>query len=88
MLANALLQFAAVALKFNEVKSSNPFAWYTTVASNSFKGTLKIEKKNQNIRDEILINRGLTPSFSKQLEHENKIRQLREDAKVEAEKNN
>lgn len=67
MLANALLQFAAMALKFNEAKSANPFAWYTTVASNSFKGTLKIEKKNQNIRDELLIQSGSSPSFSRQM---------------------
>ena len=81
MIANALLQFAAVALKFNEAKSANPFAWYTTVASNSFKGTLKTEKKNQNIRDDLLIQGGSAPSFAKQmsdLEEQHAIRDSQE----------
>ncbi len=78
MLANALLQFAAMALKFNEAKSANPFAWYTTVASNSFKGTLKIEKKNQNIRDELLIQSGSTPSFSRQMAEIDSQAEMRE----------
>ncbi len=88
MKGQSLLQLSAMGLQFNEQKSNNPFAYYTQALANAFIRVLNIEKKNQNIRDEILINRGLTPSFSKQLEHENKIRQLREDAKAEAEKNN
>lgn len=88
MKGQSLLQLSTMGLQFNEAKSNNPFAYYTQALTHSFTRVLNIEKKNQNIRDEILINRGLTPSFSKQLEHENKIRQMREDAKAEAEKNN
>lgn len=87
MKGQSLLQLSAMGLQFNELKSNNPFAYYTQALTHSFTRVLNIEKKNQNIRDEILINRGLTPSFSKQLEHESKIRQMREEAAEAAENN-
>jgi len=84
MKGQSLLQLSSMGLQFNEARSSNPFAYFTQALAHSFTRVLNIEKKNQNIRDEILVNQGLTPSFSKQIEHENKVRQMREDAKAAA----
>lgn len=68
MVADALVQLSAVSLKFNESKSNNPFAYYTQMITNSFRGRLSQEKRNQNLRDELLIEEGSMPSFSKQME--------------------
>ncbi len=81
MKGQSLLQLSSMGLQFNEAKSKNPFAYYTQALTHSFTRVLNIEKKNQDIRDKILVNKGLTPSFSKQIEHENKLRQMREEAK-------
>lgn len=80
MKGQSLLQLSAMGLQFNEAKSNNPFAYYTQALTHSFTRVLNIEKKNQDIRDKILVEKGLSPSFSKQLEHESKLRQIREDA--------
>lgn len=84
MKGQSLLQLSSMGLQFNEARSSNPFAYFTQALAHSFTRVLNIEKKNQNIRDSILVNQGLTPSFSKQIEHENKVRQMREEAKAAA----
>lgn len=81
MKGQSLLQLSAMGLQFNEAKSNNPFAYYTQALTHSFTRVLNTEKKQQNTRDEILIDRGLTPSFSKQIEFEEQIRKMREDAK-------
>jgi hypothetical protein len=88
MKGQSLLQLSSMGLQFNEARSSNPFAYFTQALAHSFTRVLNIEKKNQNIRDEILVSQGLSPSFSKQIEHENKVRQMREDAKAAAENSN
>jgi hypothetical protein len=78
MKGQSLLQLSSMGLQFNEYKSDNPFAYYTAAISNTFTRVLNIEKKNQNVRDEILISRGQTPSFSKQIQYEEGLRLLRE----------
>ncbi len=80
MKGQSLLQLSAMGLQFNEAKSNNPFAYYTQALTHSFTRVLNTEKKQQNTRDEILIDRGLTPSFSKQIEFEEQVRKMREDA--------
>lgn len=70
MRAQALLQLSQIGLKFDESKSDNPFAYYTAVLTNSFTRIVNLEKKNQTIRDDLLIESGQSPSFSRQLEHE------------------
>lgn len=83
MKGQSLLQLSSMGLQFNEAKSNNPFAYYTQALTHSFTRVLNIEKKNQDIRDKILVEKGLNPSFSKQIEHENKLRKLREEASSE-----
>lgn len=83
MRGQALVQLAQVGLQFNEAKSDNPFAYYTAAVNNSFTRVLNLEKRNQVIRDDILIEHGHMPSYSRQLAHETEIRQLRESAESE-----
>lgn len=66
MRGQALLQLSQIGLQFDESKSQNPFAYYTAAITNSFTRILNIEKKNQNIRDDILEINGLNPSWSRQ----------------------
>jgi hypothetical protein len=60
------MQLIQVGLKFNELKSDNPFAYYTAIVTNSFTRVLLNEKKMQNIRDDILEEAGLMPSWTRQ----------------------
>ena len=88
MRGQALLQLAMIGLQFNEAKSDNPFAYYTAAITNSFTRVLNIEKRNQNIRDDILIDSGHLPSYGRQIAHENAMKDSREEANSEsAEKN-
>ncbi len=66
----ALLQLSQIGLQFDESRSDtpNPFAYYTAAITNSFTRILNIEKKNQNIRDDLLTMSGATPSYTRQTE--------------------
>jgi hypothetical protein len=84
MKGQALLQLAQMALKFDEYKSDNPFSYYTASISNSFTRVFNLEKRNQELRDDLLIDSGSSPSFSRQLSIEQEIRHLREEAQESA----
>lgn len=84
MKGHALLQLAQMGLQFNEYKSDNPFSYYTASVSNSFTRVFNLEKKHQELRDDLLIDSGASPSFSRQLALENEIRSLRQDAQDSA----
>jgi hypothetical protein len=66
MRGQAILQLSQIGLQFDESKSENPFAYYTAAVTNSFTRILNLEKKNQNIRDDLLEEAGLTPSMTRQ----------------------
>ena len=68
MKSSALVQLSQVGLQFNEDKSQNPFAYYTSTINNSFTRVLNTEKRARDIRDDILEMNGLTPSFTRQME--------------------
>ena len=51
---------------FNPDKSNNPFAYYTAAVTNSFVRIINIEKRNQNIRDDILEMNDMMPSLTRQ----------------------
>ena len=70
MKGQALLQLSAMGLHFDESKSENPFSYYTAAVTNSFTRILNLEKNNQNIRDDLLEDAGLTPSSTRQNQHE------------------
>lgn len=83
MRGQALVQLSQVGLQFNEAKSDNPFAYYTAAVNNSFTRVLNLEKRNQVIRDDILIEHGHMPSYGRQLAYEEEIKALRESAESE-----
>lgn len=66
MKGQAILQLAQIGLQFDESKSNNPFAYYTAAVTNSFVRIINIEKRNQNIRDDILEMNDLNPSYTRQ----------------------
>jgi len=66
MRSQALLQLSQIGLQFDESKSQNPFAYYTAAITNSFTRVLNIEKRNQNIRDDILEMNNYNPSYTRQ----------------------
>ena len=70
MQSQALMQLSQIGLQFDESKSENPFAYYTAAITNSFTRILNLEKKNQNIRDDLLEMHDMTPSFTRQGENE------------------
>jgi len=80
MRGQALVQLSQIGLQFNEAKSDNPFAYYTAAVNNSFTRILNLEKRNQTIRDDILIDSGHLPSYGRQIQHEEEMRLLREAA--------
>ena len=66
MKGQAILQLAQIGLQFDESKSNNPFAYYTAAVTNSFVRVINIEKRNQNIRDDILEMNNMDPSYTRQ----------------------
>jgi len=67
MRSQALMQLSQIGLQFDESKSENPFAYYTAAITNSFTRILIVEKKNQNIRDDIMEQNDLMPSMTRQM---------------------
>lgn len=65
MRGQAILQLTQIGLQFDESKSDNPFAYFTAAVTNSFVRVINIEKRNQNIRDDILEMNGMNPSFTR-----------------------
>ena len=75
MQSQALLQLSQIGLQFDEDKSANPFAYYTAAITNSFTRILNVEKKHQSLRDDLLQEAGVNPSYTRQIEHEMKVNQ-------------
>ena len=86
MRGQAILQLAQIGLQFDESKSNNPFAYYTAAVTNSFVRVINIEKRNQNIRDDILEQNGLSPSYTRQHAGEWEASQKREADAISAAK--
>lgn len=80
MRGDALLQLSLVGLKFNEARSDNPFAYYTQTITNCFTRVLNSEKRMQTIRDDILIEQGHMPSYTRQIKHDEEVKKMREEA--------
>ena len=70
MKGQAILQLAQIGLQFDESKSANPFAYYTAAVTNSFVRVINLEKRNQNIRDDILEMNHMNPSYTRQAKGE------------------
>lgn len=70
MRGQAILQLTQIGLQFDESKSNNPFAYYTAAVTNSFVRVINLEKRNQNIRDDILEMNDMSPSYTRQMQGE------------------
>ncbi len=70
MKGQAILQLTQIGLQFDESKSDNPFAYFTAAVTNSFVRVINIEKKMQNIRDDILEMNGMNPSYTRMVNAE------------------
>ena len=70
MKGQAILQLAQIGLQSDESKSQNPFAYYTAAVTNSFVRVINLEKRNQNIRDDILEMNHMNPSYTRQAQGE------------------
>ena len=81
MKGQAILQLTQIGLQFDESRSDNPFAYFTAAVTNSFVRVINVEKRNQNIRDDILEMNGMNPSYSRtgQGEHEAALKRHAED---------
>lgn len=69
MQAYAMLMLVRTWNSFDPAKSSNPFAFFTQCIKNSFIQYLNQEKRQRDIRDKKLVNEGMLPSFTYQMEH-------------------
>lgn len=73
MVSNALVHLSKSCLLFDEAKvgdNLNPFAYLTQFCTNAFKAILNNEKKNRDMRDDLLIENGLGASSTRQIEIE------------------
>ena len=80
MQAYAMLMLVRTWNSFNPEKSQNPFAFFTQCVKNSFIQYLNQEKRQRDIKDTMLVDQGLTPSFSFQMEYEKKLVKEKEQA--------
>ena len=82
MKGQAILQLTQIGLQFDESKSDNPFAYFTAAVTNSFVRIINIEKRNQNIRDDVLEMNGMNPSYSRTgaADHANAMKRYNEDS--------
>jgi len=69
MQSYAMLMIVKTWNGFDPAKSSNPFAWFTQCIKNSFIQYLNYEKRQRDIRDEVLVDSGMLPSYNYQHEY-------------------
>lgn len=66
MIGTGILACVNALNKFDPTKSENPFAYYTSVIHNSFIQILNKEKRQQQIRDQLLVDANYNPSLAYQ----------------------
>ncbi|MDH7971050.1 hypothetical protein QH494_02555 [Sphingomonas sp. AR_OL41] len=63
MRSNALISLSHGALKFDDTRTDNAFAYLTVITHNAFLKVLKDEKRAQILRDTLLMDAGANPSI-------------------------
>lgn len=69
MRSYALVMLMTTWDRFKPERSENPFSYYTTCITHSFVQYLNQEKRQRNIRDQIMIKNGMNPSHTYTEEH-------------------
>ena len=69
MACQAMVQLIEKVLQFDESLGSNPFAYMTSITTNSFRGYLLSENKMTDVKNKILIENGYDPNFSSQVDN-------------------
>lgn len=80
MQAYALMMLVRTWKGFNPEKSSNPFAFYTQCVKNSFIQYLNQERRQRDIRDALLVDNEMDPSYTYQEAYRQKIQEERKFA--------
>lgn len=68
MQAYAMMMIVKTWHKFKPEKSNNPFAFYTQCIKHSFIQFLNQERRQRDIRDILLVDQGMNPSFTFQMD--------------------
>ena len=63
MQSYAMMMIVRTWKSFDATKGSNPFAFFTQCIKNSFIQYLNQEKKHRDVRDMLILQQGLSPSF-------------------------
>ena len=66
MSGDAINHMCENSLKFHEMKGSNAFAYMTQLVKNSFRMSLKNEKKVSDVKDKIMVEKGYDQRFAAQ----------------------
>ena len=88
MQAYAMMMLVRTWNRFDPAKSNNPFAFFTQCIKNSFIQFLNQERRQRDIRDVMLVDNGLDPSYTFQEAHAAKrdaARQIRLSDEVDGE---
>lgn len=78
MQAYAMLMLVKTWNSFNPEKSNNPFAFFTQCIKNSFIQYLNQERRQRDVRDVILVDKGLSPSHTFITKHEENMKKQQE----------
>ncbi len=70
MRGQALVRLTEVGMTFNEMKSENPFAYFTAVVHHSFTHVLNKEKQHVSTRNKLIAENGYSPTFNEMAEHD------------------
>lgn len=83
MQAYAMMSLVKTWNSFNPQKSKNPFAFFTQCIKNSFIQYLNTERRHRDLRDVMLVDKGLTPSYTYQMMHAERAHVLHEEGQQE-----
>ena len=68
----AIMEVARVWNRYDETRSANAFAFLTQVIKNAVRQELNKERRQRDIRDELLVSQGLEPSMTYQMAYNKK----------------
>ena len=79
----AMLQLYDTALKFEEAKGNNVFAYLTQIATNRFTAILNTEKTQRKIKSRLMQEAGYNATYNEQIDYEMKLKAEEEGLNVD-----